>query len=110
MSNELVSIACPIYIAHTIFTCPAFADDIAFATKSESTLQYIVDEAVKHSNKRRYSFNFDKIRILSVKVTVRMVNITMRNQLKKLKELCYIISISYIFFKAAPWDDINFRF
>ena len=36
--NELVSIACPISIAHTILTCPAFADDIAVAAKSESTL------------------------------------------------------------------------
>ena len=36
--NELVSIACPISIAHKILTCPAFADDIAVAAKSESTL------------------------------------------------------------------------
>ena len=62
--NELVSIACPISIAHTMLTCPAFADDIAVAAKSESTLQYIVDEAVEHSIKWRYSFNLDKIRIL----------------------------------------------
>ena len=32
--NELVSIACPISIAHKILTCPAFADDIAVAAKS----------------------------------------------------------------------------
>ena len=85
MLNELVSIACPIYIAHTILTCQAFADDIAVAAKSESTLQYIADEAVKHSIKWRYSFNLDKIRILVFYKNnrVRFVNITIRNQLLK---------------------------
>ena len=83
--NELVSIACPISIAHTILTCPAFADDIAVAAKSESTLQYIVDEAAEHSIKWRYSFNLDKIRILVFckNNRVRIVNITIRNQLLK---------------------------
>ena len=83
--NELVSIACPISIAHTILTCPAFADDIAVAAKSESTLQYIVDKAVKHSSKWRYSFNLDKIRILVFCKNNRVciVNITIRNQLLK---------------------------
>ena len=82
--NELVSIACPISIAHTILTCSAFADDIAVAAKSESTLQYIVDEAVKHSIKWRYSFNLDKIRILVFwGFLLWYCYITIRNQLLK---------------------------
>ena len=51
--NELVSKASPISIAQTILTCPAFADDIAVAAKSESILQYIVDRAVKQYFKCR---------------------------------------------------------
>ena len=70
--NELVSIACSISIAPTILTCPVFADDIAVAAKSESTLKYIyiVDEAAKYSIKWRYIFNLDKTHYLfSVKIT-----------------------------------------
>ena len=47
-----------------------FADNIAVAAKSESTLQYIVDEAVKHSNKWRYGFIWTKFEYLFfVKIT-----------------------------------------
>ena len=61
--NELVSIVCPMSIANTILTYPAFVDDTAVAAKSESTLQYVVDEAVKHSIEWRYCLHLDKIRI-----------------------------------------------
>ena len=49
--NVLIRIASPTSIAHTILTCPAFADDIAVAAKSESNLQHLVDEAVTHCSK-----------------------------------------------------------
>ena len=62
------------------------------AAKSESTLQYIVDEAVKHSIKWRYSFNLDKIRILVFRKNnrVRSVNITICVQGVLLNTPCQI--------------------